>query len=61
MIQKAVSSPIPAVRYVPKSKQQQDSVDHQKAAIKEYANSHGMAIVRTYADPPQETRAIKQR
>jgi DNA invertase Pin-like site-specific DNA recombinase len=44
-----VSSPIPAVQYVRKS-DDQHPIDDQKSAIKEYANSHGLAIVKTYAE-----------
>jgi DNA invertase Pin-like site-specific DNA recombinase len=42
---------VPAAQYVRMSDEaQQYSVDNQKAAIAEYAASHGFAIVKTYAD-----------
>jgi DNA invertase Pin-like site-specific DNA recombinase len=42
---------VPAAQYVRMSDEaQQYSVDNQKAAIAEYAASHGFTIVRTYAD-----------
>lgn len=41
-----VSSPIPAAQYYRKcSDDERYSIDNQKAAIKEYANSRGFAIV----------------
>ncbi len=42
----------PAAQYVRMSDDaQQYSIDNQKAAIQEYAASHGFVIVKTYADP----------
>jgi DNA invertase Pin-like site-specific DNA recombinase len=50
-IPQTVSLPIPVAQYVRMSdEQQQYSIDNQKAAIKEYADSHGFAIVKTYDD-----------
>ncbi|MGO9436612.1 MAG: recombinase family protein [Terracidiphilus sp.] len=44
--------PMPAAEYVRMSDEaQQYSIDNQKAAIQEYANSHGFVVVKTYADP----------
>ena len=49
--QQTISVPIPAAQYVRMSdKQQQYSIDNQKAAIRQYADAHGFAIVKTYAD-----------
>lgn len=42
---------VPAAQYVRMSDEaQQYSVDNQKAAIQEYASSHGFTVVKTYAD-----------
>jgi DNA invertase Pin-like site-specific DNA recombinase len=53
---------IPAAQYVRMSdEQQQYSIDNQKAAIREYANSHGFSIVRTYADEGKSGVEAKHR
>jgi len=49
-----VSPPITAAQYLRKSDDQRYSIDNQKAAIKEYANSRGFAIVNSYSDPPEQ-------
>ena len=54
--------PIQAAQYVRMSDdQQQYSIDNQKAAIKEYADSHGFVIEKTYADPGRSGVAAKRR
>ena len=50
-----VSSPVPAAQYCRRcSDDERYSIDNQKAAIKEYANSRGFAIVKSYSDPPKK-------
>ena len=53
---------VPAAQYVRMSdKQQQYSIENQKAAIAEFAKSHGFAIVRTYDDPDKSGVAATRR
>jgi DNA invertase Pin-like site-specific DNA recombinase len=49
---KPVVLPLPVAEYVRMSdEQQQYSITNQQAAMREYADSHGFVIVKTYADP----------
>ena len=53
---------VPAAQYVRMSdEQQQYSIVNQKAAIQEYAGTHGFSIVKTYADPGKSGVAAKSR
>jgi DNA invertase Pin-like site-specific DNA recombinase len=53
---------VPAAQYVRMSDdQQQYSIDNQKAAIKDFADSHGFTIVRTYDDPGRSGVAATRR
>lgn len=53
---------VPAAQYVRMSDdQQQYSIDNQKAAIKEFAESHGFTIVRTYDDAGKSGVAATRR
>lgn len=55
-------SHIPVAQYVRMSdEQQQYSIDNQKAAIKEYADTHGFTIVKTYADPGKSGVTARRR
>lgn len=57
-----VFPPIPAAQYVRMSDEnQQYSIDNQKAAIKEYADAHGLVVVKTYADPGKSGVAAAHR
>ena len=50
-MKKACAYYIPAAQYVRMSDEAQEySIDNQKAAIREYASSHGFEVVKTYAD-----------
>ena len=53
---------VPAAQYVRMSDEQQHySIDNQKAAIRDFADSHGFTIVRTYADAGKSGVAAKRR
>jgi DNA invertase Pin-like site-specific DNA recombinase len=57
-----VSALVPAAQYVRMSdEQQQYSIDNQKAAIKDFADSHGFSIVRTYDDAGKSGVAATRR
>ena len=54
--------PISAAQYLRMSDEaQQYSLENQKAAIQEYADSHGFAVVKTYADPGKTGVVAKHR
>jgi DNA invertase Pin-like site-specific DNA recombinase len=58
----AVPATVPVAQYVRMSDEsQQYSVDNQKAAIQEYASSHGFKIVKTYADVGKSGVVAKHR
>jgi DNA invertase Pin-like site-specific DNA recombinase len=53
---------IPAAEYLRKSTEHQKySIENQAAAIRDYAESHGFAVVRTYADPAKSGLSLRQR
>lgn len=55
-------SPTPVAQYVRMSdEQQQYSIDNQQAVMKEYADLHNFAIVKTYADPGRSGVVAKRR
>lgn len=48
----SASVPIPAAQYLRMSTDRQEySLDNQSQAIAEYAESHGLCVVKTYSDP----------
>ena len=55
------SSPIPTAQYLRKSDEQRYSIDNQRVAIKEYANSHGFAIVKQLLRSPAKSGAADRR
>ena len=56
------SGPVRAAEYVRMSTDgQQYSIPRQQAAIREYAEQHGMTVVRTYADPGRSGLRLKNR
>ena len=56
------SGPMRAAEYVRMSTDgQQYSIPRQQAAIREYAEQHGMTVVRTYADPGKSGLRLKNR
>ena len=53
---------VPAAQYLRMSDdQQQYSIDNQEAAIKDFADSRGFALVRTYADGGKSGVVAKRR
>jgi len=51
------TQPTPVVQYVRTSAEaQQYSIDNQKAALKQYAASHGLIIVKTYSNASSRRR-----
>ena len=56
------ADPVPAAQYIRMSdEQQQYSLDNQQQAIKEYADSFGFAVVKTYPDPAKTGVEAKHR
>jgi DNA invertase Pin-like site-specific DNA recombinase len=62
LIPESASSLIPAAQYVRMSDEAQEfSIENQKAAIKIYADLHGFAVVKTYADAGKSGVIAKHR
>jgi DNA invertase Pin-like site-specific DNA recombinase len=56
------NGPLRAAEYVRMSTEgQQYSIPRQQAAIREYADKHGLMVVRTYADPGKSGLQLKNR
>src|SRR4029077_18232794 len=57
-----VNSLVPAAQYLRMSTDhQQFSLDHQSAAIQEYAESHGLEVVLTYSDAAKSGLVLRRR
>ncbi len=54
--------PIPVAQYLRMSRESQEySMENQKAAIQEYAQRHGLAVVQTYADAGKSGLVLRRR
>ena|ERR1700675_3078481 len=55
-------APIPVAQYLRMSRESQEySMENQKAAIQEYAQSHGLTVVQTYADAGKSGLVLRRR